>query len=71
MVCPTGGCGSAPCCLFTHLLLCISQAGLELVSHGTGALLVSLHLFPYSMIELFDTVKEEKKSDFMNIYYAK
>jgi hypothetical protein len=38
---PRGGCGSTACCLFAHLLVCISQAGLELVSGGMGALLVS------------------------------
>jgi hypothetical protein len=36
-----GGCGSRVCCLFAHLLVCISQAGLEPASDGMGALLVS------------------------------
>jgi hypothetical protein len=36
-----GGCGSTTCYLFAHLLVCISQADLELVSGGVGALLVS------------------------------
>jgi hypothetical protein len=32
-------CGNTACNLFTQLLVCITQAGLELVSGGTGALL--------------------------------
>jgi hypothetical protein len=41
LVYPRGGCGSTMFCLFAHLLVCVSQAGLELVSGGTGALLLS------------------------------
>jgi hypothetical protein len=33
-----GGHGSTVCYLFAHLLVCVSQAGLELVSGGVGAL---------------------------------
>jgi hypothetical protein len=36
-----GGCGNTAWCLFAHLLVCISQAGLELVSGSMGALLFS------------------------------
>jgi hypothetical protein len=36
-----GGCGNTVCCLFAHLLACISQAGLELASGSIGALLFS------------------------------
>jgi hypothetical protein len=35
------GCGSDECHLFAHLLICISQADLDPVSGGAGALLVS------------------------------
>jgi hypothetical protein len=31
--------GNTMCCLFAHLLVCVSQAGLEPVSGGVGALL--------------------------------
>jgi hypothetical protein len=41
LVYPRGGCGSTACCLFSYPLVCISQAGLELVSGGTGVLLFS------------------------------
>jgi hypothetical protein len=41
LVYPRGDCGDTMCHLFAHLLVCISQAGLEPVSVGTGALLVS------------------------------
>jgi hypothetical protein len=41
LVYPRGGCGSTTCHLFAHLLVCISQAGLEPASGSTGALLVS------------------------------
>jgi hypothetical protein len=41
LVYPRGGCVSTTCCLFAHLLLCISQADLELASGSAGALLVS------------------------------
>jgi hypothetical protein len=41
LVYPMGGCGSIACRLFAHLLVCVSQAGLELVSGGVGALLFS------------------------------
>jgi hypothetical protein len=36
-----GSCGSTTCYLFAHLLVCISQAGLEPASGCTGALLCS------------------------------
>jgi hypothetical protein len=36
-----GDCGSNACCLFAHLLVCISQVGLEPPSVSTEALLVS------------------------------
>jgi hypothetical protein len=39
LVYPRGG--NTVCHLFAHLLVCISQAGLEPVSGGTGALLFS------------------------------
>jgi hypothetical protein len=39
---PRDSCGNTECCLFAHLLFCVSQAGLELASGGTGALLFSL-----------------------------
>jgi hypothetical protein len=42
MVYPRGGCGGTMCHLFAHLLVCISQADLELASGGAGTLLVSL-----------------------------
>jgi hypothetical protein len=35
-----GGCESTMCCLFAHLLVCISQAGLGPASGGMGALLI-------------------------------
>jgi hypothetical protein len=41
LVYPRGSCGNTVCCLFAHLLVCISQAGLELVSRGVGTLLFS------------------------------
>jgi hypothetical protein len=41
LVYPRGGYGSTSCHLFAHLLVCISQAGLELMSDSTGALLFS------------------------------
>jgi hypothetical protein len=41
LVYPRGGCGSTMCCLFAHMLVCISQAGLEPASGGVGALLFS------------------------------
>jgi hypothetical protein len=43
LVYPKGSCGNThiSCCLFAHLLVCVSQAGLELASGGTGALLFS------------------------------
>jgi hypothetical protein len=41
LVYPKGGCGSTVCRLFAHLLVCVSQAGLELASSHSGALLVS------------------------------
>jgi hypothetical protein len=41
LVYPWGGSGSTACCLFAHLLVCISQVDLELVSDSSGALLVS------------------------------
>jgi hypothetical protein len=36
-----GGCGKTACHLFTHLLVCISQAGLEPPSGSMGTLLFS------------------------------
>jgi hypothetical protein len=41
LVYPRGSCGNTACHLFAHLLACISQAGLEPVSGGLGALLFS------------------------------
>jgi hypothetical protein len=41
LVYPRGSCGNTACCLFAHLLVCVSQAGLELVSGSIGALLFS------------------------------
>jgi hypothetical protein len=41
LVYPWGSCGNTACCLFAYLLVCVSQAGLELVSGGGGALLFS------------------------------
>jgi hypothetical protein len=41
LVYPRGGCVSTACCLFAHLLVCISQAGLESASGGAAAPLVS------------------------------
>jgi hypothetical protein len=41
LVYPRGSCGNTACHLFAHLFVCISQAGLELASGGTGALLFS------------------------------
>jgi hypothetical protein len=38
LVYPRGGCGNIACHLFAHLLVCVSQADLELVSGGMGAL---------------------------------
>jgi hypothetical protein len=38
---PRGSSGNTACHLFAHLLVCFSQAGLEPVSGGTGALLFS------------------------------
>jgi hypothetical protein len=39
LVYPSGDCGSTACHLFAHLLVCFSQAGLQPISGGTGALL--------------------------------
>jgi hypothetical protein len=39
LVYPRGGCANAVCCLLAHLLVCVSQAGLELVSGSVAALL--------------------------------
>jgi hypothetical protein len=36
-----GTCGNTACCLFVHLLVCISQAGVEPASGNAGALLFS------------------------------
>jgi hypothetical protein len=36
-----GGCGNTAWHLFAHLLVCVSQAGLELASGGVGAFLFS------------------------------
>jgi hypothetical protein len=41
LVYPRGGCGNTVCRLFAHLLVCISQAGLEPASGSMGALLFS------------------------------
>jgi hypothetical protein len=41
LVYPRGRCGNTMCCLFAHLLVCVSQAGLELASGSVGALLFS------------------------------
>jgi hypothetical protein len=41
LVYPRVSCGNTICHLFAHLLVCVSQAGLELVSVGAGALLFS------------------------------
>jgi hypothetical protein len=41
LVYPRGGCGNAACCLFAHLLVPVSLAGLELVSGSTRFLLFS------------------------------
>jgi hypothetical protein len=41
LVYPRDSCGNTTCHLFAHLLVCISQAGLELASDGEGTLLVS------------------------------
>jgi hypothetical protein len=41
LIYPRGSCGNAACCLFAHLLFCISQADLEPVSGSAGALLLS------------------------------
>jgi hypothetical protein len=40
LVYPRGGCGGTACRLFAHLLVCISQAGLELASGDTEVLLL-------------------------------
>jgi hypothetical protein len=41
LVYPRGNCENTMCCLFAHLLVCISHAGLEPVSGSLGALLFS------------------------------
>jgi hypothetical protein len=41
LVYPRHSCGNTVCRLFAHLLVCISQAGLEPLSGGAGALLFS------------------------------
>jgi hypothetical protein len=41
LVYPRGNCGNTMCCLSAHLLVFISQAGLEPVSGSVGALLFS------------------------------
>jgi hypothetical protein len=41
LVYASGSCGNTTCRLFAHLLVCVSQAALELASGGTGALLFS------------------------------
>jgi hypothetical protein len=41
LVYPKGSCGNTVCCLFAHLLVCISQAGLEPASGSMGVLLFS------------------------------
>jgi hypothetical protein len=41
LVYPRDSCGNTICCLFAYLLICISQAGLELASGSMGALLFS------------------------------
>jgi hypothetical protein len=38
---PRGDCGNTVCHLFAHLLVCVSQTGLELASGGMGGLLFS------------------------------
>jgi hypothetical protein len=38
---PRGGCGITTCCLSAHVLVWVSQTGLELASGGEGALLFS------------------------------
>jgi hypothetical protein len=35
LVYPRGSCGNTTCCLFAHLLVCVSQAGLELAFGGS------------------------------------
>jgi hypothetical protein len=41
LVYPRSTCGNTTYCLFAHLLVCVSQAGLEPVSGSAGALLFS------------------------------
>jgi hypothetical protein len=41
LVSPRGGCGNTACHLFAHLVVGVSQAGLEPSSGSTGALLFS------------------------------
>jgi hypothetical protein len=41
LVYPRGSCGNITCCLFAHLLVCISHAGLEAASGSMGTLLFS------------------------------
>jgi hypothetical protein len=41
LVYPKGSCRNTAYCLFAHLLVCISQAGLELASGAAGVLLFS------------------------------
>jgi hypothetical protein len=41
LVYPRSGCGSTTCCLFAHLLVCVSQARLEPTPGGRGDPLVS------------------------------
>jgi hypothetical protein len=41
LVYPRGGCEDTACHLFAYMLVCMSQAGQELVPGSTGALLVS------------------------------
>jgi hypothetical protein len=48
LVCPRGSCGNTTCRLFAHLLVYVSQADLELVSGGTGALLFSKYDMAWS-----------------------
>jgi hypothetical protein len=43
LVYPRDGCESTTCCLFAHLLVCVSQTSLEPVSGGAGALRVPQH----------------------------
>jgi hypothetical protein len=38
LVYPRGSCGNIVCRLFAHPLICVSHAGLEVASSGTGAL---------------------------------